>query len=247
LGKEVGILLERTLGVLGLRPKIRGQEGVGVANGSECGLDEVAQGTGGPTGSGVAVSDTSELQELLGGRGGNDTGTAGGRDETADRRTTLAGDLGGNGMRLTESGTPVAATDGDDRELGKDDGATDSSSDFLRALDTETNVSIGIANDDEGLEARALTGTGLLLHRHDLHNLILQFGKEVVNNLILLDGKREQVDLLNGLDLAILDEATQFGDRDPLLVLVVATAAVATTTTAPVAASTSSLTTTTSK
>lgn len=118
-------------------------------------------------------------------------------------------------MRITKSRTPIPATDGDDRKLSKDDGTTDSSGDFLGALDTKTDMSIVISNDDEGLEASALTGTGLLLHRHDLHNLILQFGKKVVNNLILLDGKREQIDLLNGLDLVILDEATQLGNRNP--------------------------------
>jgi len=251
LGKEVGVLLEGTLGVLSLRPQVGGQEGVGVANGSECSLDEVAQGTGGATGGGVAVGDTSELQELLRGRGGDNAGTAGSRDETTDRRTALAGDLRGDGMRLTKSGAPVAATNGDDRELGKDDGATDSGGNFLRALNTKTDVTIVVTNDDEGLETGALTGTGLLLYGHDLHDLILQFGEEEVNNLILLDGEREQVDLFNGLDLAILNEATELGNGDPLLVLVITTATtIATATaTAPVAAtSTSSIaTTTTSK
>ena len=32
-----------------------------------------------------------------------------------------------------------------------------------------------------------------------------------------LDGEGEEVDLLEGLDLAVLDEAAQLGHRDPLL------------------------------
>jgi hypothetical protein len=35
--------------------------------------------------------------------------------------------------------------------------------------------------------------------------------------LVLLDGQREQVDLLNAVDLAIPDETTQLSDGDPVL------------------------------
>ena len=34
-----------------------------------------------------------------------------------------------------------------------------------------------------------------------------------------LDGEREEVDLLQGLDLSVLDEPTEFGDRDPFLLI----------------------------
>ena len=71
-------------------------------------------------------------------------------------------------MGLTEVGTPVTTTDGDDAELSDDDGSADSSSDFLGGLDTETDVALGITNDDNGLESGALTGTGLLLDGLDL-------------------------------------------------------------------------------
>jgi hypothetical protein len=43
-------------------------------------------------------------------------------------------------VRLTEVGTPVTSSDGNDTELGDDDGGTDSSSDFFGGLDTETDV-----------------------------------------------------------------------------------------------------------
>ena len=32
-----------------------------------------------------------------------------------------------------------------------------------------------------------------------------------------LDGQREEVDLLEGLDLAVLDQTSKLGDRDPFL------------------------------
>ena len=71
-------------------------------------------------------------------------------------------------MRLTEVGTPVASSDGDDGELGDDDGGTDGSGDFLGGLDAETDVALGVTNDDDGLESGTLTGTGLLLDGLDL-------------------------------------------------------------------------------
>ena len=72
-------------------------------------------------------------------------------------------------MGLTEVSAPVTATDGNDGELGEDDGTADSSRDLLRALDTETDVAVEVADSDERLEARALTGTGLLLDGFDLY------------------------------------------------------------------------------
>lgn len=71
-------------------------------------------------------------------------------------------------MRLTEVGTPVTATDGENAQLGDDDGGTDGSSDFLGGLDTETNVALGVTDDNDGLEAGTLTSTGLLLDGLDL-------------------------------------------------------------------------------
>jgi len=81
-------------------------------------------------------------------------------------------------------------------------------------------VALGIADDDDGLESRSLTGTCLLLYGLDLHDLVLKFGQEVVYNLVLLDGERVKVDLLHAGDLPGLDEATQLGDGLPLLLVV---------------------------
>lgn len=118
-------------------------------------------------------------------------------------------------MGLTKGGTPVTSADGDDGELGEDDGATDGGGDFLGALDTKTDVTVEVTDGDECLEAGALAGTGLLLDGHDLHDLILELGQEEVDDLELLDGEREEVDLLHGLDLAVLHETTQLGDGNP--------------------------------
>ena len=107
--------------------------------------------------------------------------------------TALARLLDGNGVRLTKVGAPVSATDGDDIELGDDDGGADGGSDFLGGLDTETDVAVGVTNEDDSLEAGTLTGTGLLLDGLDLHNLVLELGKEEVDDLVLLDGERVEV------------------------------------------------------
>ena len=63
-------------------------------------------------------------------------------------------------------------------------------------------MTITVSNHDERLKSGALTGTGLLLDGHDLHHLILQLGADkVVDDLRLLDGKGEQVDLFKRIDL----------------------------------------------
>ena len=120
-------------------------------------------------------------------------------------------------MGFTELGTPVASSDGDDGEFCEDDSTTNCGCDFLRALDTQTNMAIGISDSNEGLESRALTGTGLLLNGHDLHDLVLEFWEEKVDNLVLLDWEREEVDFLHRLDLSILHEAAKFCDGSPLI------------------------------
>lgn len=71
-------------------------------------------------------------------------------------------------MRSSEVGAPVTSSDGDDAELGDDDGSADSGGDLLGCLDSETNVALGVTNDDNGLKAGTLTGTGLLLDGLDL-------------------------------------------------------------------------------
>jgi hypothetical protein len=116
-------------------------------------------------------------------------------------------------VRKTQVCTPVTSSDWQNTQLRNDDSSTDSSCDFLGGLDTETNMSLGVTNDNDGLESGTLTGTSLLLDRLNLqeeelsvsansktlvvlrrfpylHNLILQLWQEEIDNLILLDGQR---------------------------------------------------------
>ena len=123
-------------------------------------------------------------------------------------------------MGFTKSSAPVTSSDRNDRELCEDDGTADGGGNFLGAFDTETDVSLRVTNGNECLEASALAGTGLLLDGHDFHNLVLEFGKEKVDDLILFDRKGKEVDLLHGFDFTILHETTQLGDGDPNAVVV---------------------------
>lgn len=214
-GEVVGELVVRSLANGDDVPEVGGLELVGLGEGSNGSLEEVALGGGVTLGLGVAVLDTGELEHALGSGGSDNAGTAGSGDETAHDGARLAGDLHGDGVGLSDVRTPVAATDGDDRELGEDDGTADGTGDLLGALDTETDVAVEVTDSDEGLEAGALTGGGLLLNGHDLHNLVLEGGEEEVDDLVLLDGEREEVDLLHGLDLAVLHKTTELGNGDP--------------------------------
>ena len=186
LTENIRVLLEGRADELGLLPQVGGEESVGVGNGNKGGLEGVLEGLGAARRSRVGVGDTSQLQETLDGWGSDKSGTTGGRDELCwwldlllpinhgiktysdGDGTALSALLDGDGVRLTEVGTPVSSPDGDDGELGNDDGGADGSSDFLGGLDTETNVALGVTDDDDGLEAGTLTGTGLLLDGLDL-------------------------------------------------------------------------------
>lgn len=59
-------------------------------------------------------------------------------------------------MGFTDLVTPVAPPDWHDRELGKNDGTTDSSGHFLAALDSKTNVAIVVTDGNKGLKRRKL-------------------------------------------------------------------------------------------
>jgi hypothetical protein len=71
-------------------------------------------------------------------------------------------------VRKTQVGTPVTSSDWQNAQLCDDDSGTDSSCDFLGGLDTETNVSLRVTNNNDSLESGTLTGTSLLLDRLDL-------------------------------------------------------------------------------
>jgi len=234
-------LLQRAADKLGLLPQVGGQEGVGVRDGREGSLQRVFEGLGGTRGLSVGVLDTSKLHETLDGGGSDKASATRGRDQPNGDGTTLSGLLSGKRVGVSKGGSPVSTTNGEDGELGDDDGGTNGSSDFLGGLDTETDVTLGVTDNDDGLKTGTLTGAGLLLDGLDLHNLIFQFGQEVVDNLELLDWQRMQVDFFHGFYLAQLDETTELSDGLPLFLLILS----GTTTTTSTATTTSSTTTVT--
>ena len=71
-------------------------------------------------------------------------------------------------MRRTKIGTPVTSPDWQNAELRNNDGGTDGSGNFLRRLDTKTNMTLRVSDDDDSLESSTLTGTSLLLDWLDL-------------------------------------------------------------------------------
>jgi hypothetical protein len=232
LSKEVGVLLEGSLGKSSVLPHVRGEVTVAAADSIEGSHGKVTTGLGGTLRGSVNILDTGKLQDLLGNRSSDDTSTTRSRNKTHTDGTALASELHGDGVRETDVVTPVSTTDRDDSKLGDLDSRADSSGNFLSALVTNTNVTVAITNDDVGLEAGTLTGRSLLLNRGETHDLILKIRKEVINDLVFLDGDGEEVELLNLLDEASLHKTTNLGAGSPgILVLSVCTTATATATT----------------
>jgi len=192
LAEDIGVLVERRADELGLLPEVGGEETVGVGDGNEGGLEGVLEGLGGTGRGGVGVLDTSKLQQTLDGGGGNETDTAGSGNKSDGDGTALAALLDGDGVRLTKVGAPVTTTDGDNSELGNDDGGADGGSDFLGGLDTETDVASRVTNDNDGLEAGTLTGSGHLLDGEDEHDVVLKFLQEGIYDLYSLIGREKR-------------------------------------------------------
>jgi len=233
LSEEIGVLLlGRGRQVVGC-PEVRGEEGGGLGQGVVDGHRQVTSRAGVTRGGRVDVLHASHREQLLGDEGGHDAGTTRRRDESATHGAALARHLAGHRMRSTRVQTPVATAHRDQVHLGVDDAAANGSGNFLGSLDAQTNVASTITDSDVALEASALTGSGLLLDRHDLHHLILQSrAQQVIDDLVLLDGKREKEDLLNGLDLALLDQTAKLGDWDPLILLTLVASSTTTTSSA---------------
>ena len=144
-------------------------------------------------------------------------------------------------MNLSDLVSPVSPADRNAGSLGEDDGPPDGSGHLLGGLDAEADMTVEVTDAHERLEAGALSGPGLLLDRHDLHDFVLQgTSQKVVDNLVLLDRHGEQVDLLQRLDLSSLHEASQAGRRDPGTLSVVATAPSASAATATASAESAS-------
>ena len=68
--------------VLSWLPKIRSEVSVGLAKGIVSGLQEVTSGLGLSSGRGIDVLNTGKLEDLLGGRGSDESRTSGGGNQS---------------------------------------------------------------------------------------------------------------------------------------------------------------------
>lgn len=112
---------------------------------------EVAEGGSAAPGRCVAVIDTGHHEQLLGHGRRHNAGTAGCRNETHQDGTTASGHLAGHGMGFADLVTPVTPPDGDNGQLGQDDGATDGCCHLFGAFHSQTNVAIVVTNGDKSL------------------------------------------------------------------------------------------------
>lgn len=92
---------------------------------------------------------------------------------------------------------------------------------FFSNLPAETDVTIGITNDNETFESGSLTSTSLLLDWGNLEDLLAQLvlrvsWEEVVDDFGFLDGSCELEDLIQWSDLAVLHESSEFGSGLPI-------------------------------
>eukprot|EP00443_Scrippsiella_acuminata_P032154 CAMPEP_0115202066 /NCGR_PEP_ID=MMETSP0270-20121206/17943_1 /TAXON_ID=71861 /ORGANISM="Scrippsiella trochoidea, Strain CCMP3099" /LENGTH=180 /DNA_ID=CAMNT_0002615485 /DNA_START=666 /DNA_END=1208 /DNA_ORIENTATION=+ len=118
---------------------------------------------------------------------------------------------------LSDPVPPIPTADRDEVHLGSDDATTNGGCDFLCTLCPKPDVAILIAHQHIANESIGLPSGGHLLHWVDFHHLVFEGAwlEELINDLVLFDGQAMQVDVLNGIDLPILDQAPKLGDRDP--------------------------------
>jgi hypothetical protein len=64
------------------------------------------------------------------------------RDKSTHDGTGLSGNLHGDSVGLGNMRTPVTSSNGNDGELGVDDGTSDGTGDFLGTLHSESDVSV---------------------------------------------------------------------------------------------------------
>lgn len=199
-------------------PQVWGQVSVEALQGDEGGLQEVLLGLGLSPRGGVAIFNTGEVQQLLGNWGSDDSNSLRGWDKSDVHGSTLSGNLGWDGVDISDLVTPVSSSDWDDGELGGLETVLDGNLDFFSALDSESDVSVSISNSNDGLESGSLSGSGLLLDGSNLHYFITEFLNEVVNDLVLLDWEGVDVDFLEGFDLSGFDESSELSAWNPFFV-----------------------------
>jgi len=129
--QEVSVFLVGGLEQSRLLPEIGSQISIGGNDGVEGGLDKVTHGLGVSSRRSEDVFNTGVGQHLLGNASSDDTRSSGGGDKAYTDGSTFARYFGGHGVGQTDSVTPVTSSDGNDSELGHDDGSSNGGSDFL--------------------------------------------------------------------------------------------------------------------
>merc|ERR1719367_47354 len=217
-------MVVRMLGSLGFSPKVWGEVSVGLLQSVEGCLQEVALRTGVTRTLTVAIFQTSELQQFLRRSGCNQTSTTRGRNETHSHATAFSRELAANCVRLFQLASPVSSSHRDERHFGGNDSSLDSVSNFGSGFPAKTNVSVHISDGNECLESGSLTGSGLLLDRHDFHDFILQLtiftsssSQKVLDDFVFLDTKGESVDITQLFDGSAVHQSAQTGDWFPFL------------------------------
>merc|ERR1719498_739415 len=204
--QDVRELLERSPDELRRLPEVRREVRVRLLERREDRLDEVPARLRVPARAGEAVRNPGEGQHLLRRGGADDAGTARSGDEAHADRTALAVHLHRDRVRKPDLVTPVPTANRDQVQLGGDDAATDGRRNLLGALVSKANVAVAVANGNVAHDARVLARARLLLDRHDVHDVVLQLlrREEDVDDLVLLDRERVEVDVLDRRDLAVL-------------------------------------------
>mmetsp|Transcript_32164 Transcript_32164/g.49178 ORF Transcript_32164/g.49178 Transcript_32164/m.49178 type:complete len:273 (-) Transcript_32164:66-884(-) len=225
--QKVGVLLVWVRSQFIVSPQFRTQVSIGTTECIKESLDKVTHGTGMTTGTGVAIVDSSHVQQLFSGGRRHQSRTTGCRNQSHTHGTTLSLDLAGHGMGQCRHTSPVSTADGTHVELGRQNGTANGIGHLGGTLDAQSNVSVGITHGNKGLESSALTGTGLLLHGHDFHDFVLELVLEKeIDNFGLLDGKTKQKDFFHACDASLLDQTSEFGDGDPSFFFAASAAAV---------------------
>lgn len=155
-GQKVCKFLVRRLSQGLFLPQIWCQVRIGLSDRGVSSLSKITERASGASSRGITVLDTSHLEQLLGNRRGDDTGTARRRNQAHLHRPTLASDLAWHRMGLSNLVTPVTTSNRYYRQLGQNDRAANSSGYFLGALYSQSNVAITISNGDKSLETVSL-------------------------------------------------------------------------------------------
>lgn len=151
LREKIREFLRRWLGKASLSPEIRRKVSVSILERFISRSHEVTERTRVASRAREHIGDTSHLDDLLRGTGGDDSRTARRRNEANVNGTTLAVNLGRHGVRLTELGTPETTADRDNVQLGEDHGTLNGVRDFLARLDAQADVAVTVADNDERL------------------------------------------------------------------------------------------------